>query len=1165
MSEKKYVMGSCVVILVLFLLGSFLPLVSVGQEDIGPIHGYVYSTEDRTPVAGASIFLRENESVWYTNEKGDFVIPDVEYGIYNITVYAKGFNVTTVQVTHSIDGTYVNIGLGREIYIPAKTGFVTGRVFLEAEVHGHDAGDAVVYVQGCIGASPEKLVDVSVTDDPLIGCYVVELPAGDYDLSSWAYSHHVEHSGTLSVPAGLVTHYDFYLEMIDMHNSGLAGNVTDSDTGNPVNNATVIAYNNDYALSYFTLTDTDGFYFFTGPREGNYTIVVFTFGYDPGSCTGEVLRCAATYLDISLYPNSTPTINCSVLWGFVYGDGYPTPVGNVFTDYGLLTVSNFMGIPGMYHISCFPAGVSHEVGAWAPGFYPVEHTLTVPFNTVVRHDFYLQGINNITSKWSLVIGNVFMEGTTNPINGAEVHLDGPTFSGSYPCGPSTNFFWFNIVPPGTGYYFNPVKSGYTYTGYSIGSGLEQPPGTPFTINPHSVVIADVFMERVQLNNNTMIWGYVYQNFLGGSVVPGVPVKLLIPSAVPPIITTTTGYYSFNVAPGLHSLTIFFTGYSDIYYMDHLTGVTGLIPWMGTVASGTSRHVDFVIKQGEPVHNCSIVAGQVIDIATGDPVDDYEVKIYPSSGPSLVTQSGSLMAGTGMFQFCPICSHIPGTWHIDGYDTTFTYDFEYLEYYSFPAGTPTTSPVMFTTYTLPTDTILWFNIYVNRTQDERNTTIWGYLYLDGFGGPVISGETVKIISPPGSIEMDTDSFGMYLFHVSPGTFTVGPVLIYPASVTSYDHLTTTYSMSPWTGSVALGDSRHVDFIMKQHEPTGNASAISGIVVNLADHTPVSGFYVKAYPEMNPGGYPYLNTHTNGMGMFHFGPLSTDLDQSWLFSGDDPLYTLDHVEYHLLASGAVTTEISLPVYFNLPNTSIMWVEIHVNKTDACNGIVFGKVYKLYSCDPAVGAQVSIFDISAPTTPIHTQTLGADGLYTFDVASGTYIVKTSLSGYVERSATVTIVCHEDTYQPFYLPPRIDNATWGEVVMRFVSNSTGDPAAGYEVEISGLGHFKTDDNGKIAFKLPGPSDLIISVTGAVVVAITTDDEGEELVSNDDGTVTLEPGRSYTVKFKAGSDLASSVRGEEGIDLSTFGMAGIIAAALLLGVIAGYLLKRRPNEMSEE
>jgi len=1165
MAKNRFKTILPIMLLLVFIITAFGPMMSAGQDGIGFMVGTVYDRDEKFPIAGAAVFLGNNESVWYTNDEGMFAIPDLEYGDYNLTVYAKGYNLTTISVNHRSNGTQVNVPMGREIITPSTTGFITGRVFLEAEIHGHDAGDAVVYVTGAVGAAFSRMLDVHVSDDPLIGSYVVELPPGDYDLSAWAYSHHVRHSGTVSLSAGSVEHVDFHLELVDMHNSGLAGNVTDSDSGDPIVDAVVVAYNVDEALYYFTRSDTDGFYFFTGPWEGSYLIGVVAAGYDPGSGTGIVNWGAATYVDISLHLNQTST-NCSVLWGFVYGDGFPRADGFVFTDYGLSTGTNFIGIPGMYYIPCFPSGSPHGVGAWAPGFYPVVNSVTVPSGSVVRHDFYLQGIGNITSKWSLLVGNVFLEGTTTPLDNVDVHLDGPSFSQNYPCGPTSNFFWFAMVPPGSGYHFNPVRSGFTYVGFSIGSGPETPASTDFTVPSHTLVMADIFMERGEPNNRTMIWGYVYDGSLSGPVVPSVPVKLLLPTGVAPILTTATGYYSFSVSPGLHSVTIFVIGYSSIHYFDYLTGTNGPAPWMDTVAMGTSRHVDFVIKRGEPVQNCSLVAGQVIDISTGNPVDNYEVKTYPMSGVPLVTQSGSLLPGTGLFMFNPICCCIPGTWYIDGFDTTFTYDFEYLDYHSIPGGASTTSSVMFTSYMLPTDTILWFNIYVNKTQVEKNTTIWGYLYMYSVGGPVVTGETIKVISPPGTMEMDTDGFGMYIFHVSPGTFTIAPILIYPVSAVSYDHLTSTYGMIPWTGTVALGDSRHVDFVLKQYPPTRNASAISGIVMELDDHTPVPGFYVKAYPQLHPGDYPSLYTYTDGMGMFHFGPLYLDLDESWLFSGEDPLYEIDHVEYHLLPSGPVTTETSLPLFFDLPGASIMWVEIYVNERQVCNSTVFGKVYKLYSYDPASGAQASIFDTSDPSVEVDTQTLGSDGLYTFTVPEGSYIVKVSLSGYMTETATVTVVCGEETYHPFYLLPFVIGP-WDDVHMKFVMNDTGEPLSGYDVDISGMGHFKTDENGIISFRIPGRSNLTISLKSFVVV-ISTDDDDEELSVNDDGSFTIEPGMNYTmkvVKFRPGSELSNTVKSAEGTSISTPGLIGIAALALLVGAAGGYFLKRRSDDMGEE
>ncbi|RLF53217.1 MAG: hypothetical protein DRN28_07150, partial [Thermoplasmata archaeon] len=1034
------------------------------------------------------------------------------------------------------------------------------------------AGDAIIGFESPSVAPTGEIIDVMDTSDPYTGEFVVEVPAGTYYLWCWAYSHHVEHSGPITVTAGNVTYHDFYLEYVDMSNSGLAGNVTNADTGAPIAGATVVAYNEDTGDVLYTITDSDGFYFFTGPWAGNYIVVAMAPGYNPGSGTGVVSWGHVTYVDIVLKPNGTGQDICSALWGFVFGDGIPLNTAQVFTDFGVVVYTDLFGIDGLYYIPCFPTDGSHVVGAWAPGYYPAFSDITVPPATIMRHDFYLQS-GNYSGKESLVVGEVLYTGTTNPVNGANIYFASPTtgYGGVFSCPSTSNLFYFAVVTPGPDYLITPTKSGYTYTGFTIDGGPVNSPGTTFTVPSASLVTVDLYMMR-EGENKTCLWGYVYYLTLGGTPVPGVPVKLLMPPLGPIDITNTVGMYYFSVTPGTYSATPLVVLPGGVISYDYATSSYGSSVWSGTISPGECRRVDFILRyHDDPDKKYGSIAGQVIDLSTGNPVDNFEVKVHTSSAGPYTMMSGSIASGTGYFSF-PGLTPTSVTWTADGGATSFIYTLDHVEYFTITpstVGAPTTSPTLPITFTLNGNTVVWINIYINKTDLNNKAIIWGYLY-----DPVLypmTGEYIKIINPAGGGTDVTDSSGKYLFYVTPGAYTVTPILIGGGTIIYYDFNTGSSGMAPWSDTVSAGEVRHVDFYLREYKPPQNCSAIAGMAY-INPSYPLSGVYVKADVPSAPS-YGFCG-YTDGYGHFEFHPLCHYLGMSWdwVFTADMPGLTLDRIEYHILGSSGITTVHSPSFTFNLPPSSILWVEIYYNKTQPCNGTVFGRIYTLYSYSFADGATVKIYDISAPTTPVGSMVTGSDGLYTFTVPAGTYKIVVTFPGYNTANAEVTIPCHENVYKPFYLIPKPIGPI-EPVKIKFIYKGNGTPVAKLGVNIVGIGNFVTDENGTINPKIYAKGNYSIHIPGFVpstpdsiasfVVVISTDDDDEELALNPDGTLHLKPGHHYTTQVVLTEPVAAPSKEEKKGKgyYSGSTVAGAVIASLIVGSVAGFLLRGRPGE----
>ncbi|MEA3558788.1 MAG: carboxypeptidase regulatory-like domain-containing protein, partial [Candidatus Thermoplasmatota archaeon] len=408
--EKGKYTGIATIMLAILAIGSLLPMMAEAEET-GYVRGSVYDSATQKLLEGAVVFTDEIQGIWKTDAKGTFLIEDMPYGIYNLTVYKEGYNTSHKEITLNRDtnGTLYDFSL--EPALPTEIGVLTGKVYLEAEFHtisgDYTAGDAIVGFESGAQVPTGTIIDIiESTSDTLIGKYTTIVSPGTYNLFCWAYSHNEEHSGGLSVSAGEVVRHDFHLDALDMHNSGLAGNITDETSGVPIPGATVMAYNTATGNTLTTTADSSGFYFFTGPLPGDYIVVATVSSYNANSNTGTVVWGLTTYVDIALN-TSNPDIITTTLLGFVFGDGTPLPGATVFTDYYFTQTTNVFGIPGFYLIGDFPGDEIHSVGATAAGYYPQLDAINVPSGTVERHDFYLQSTGDDDPKYTVVLANVW--------------------------------------------------------------------------------------------------------------------------------------------------------------------------------------------------------------------------------------------------------------------------------------------------------------------------------------------------------------------------------------------------------------------------------------------------------------------------------------------------------------------------------------------------------------------------------------------------------------------------------------------------------------------------------------------------------------------------------------------------------------------------------------
>ncbi|MBN1539957.1 MAG: carboxypeptidase regulatory-like domain-containing protein [Candidatus Thermoplasmatota archaeon] len=1130
MRDKGVLFGLICVLLLGISAVSFIPTAAEGAET-GYFHVYVEASDIQGPIAGAYVAI-DDDITWITEKDGICTPTGIEFGVHNITVFAKGYKASMQKVEFIRNGTTYNFVLDPKEEV--REGIIKGKVYLEAYLPPYDAGEAIVGIDS-LGAAPvSDMVDVYPTDDPLIGEYYVIVQPGDYDPWCFAYGHVPQHLPSVTVGPGQVAYVDFHLKFTGMKESGLAGNVTDSVTGDPISGATVIATNG--VSTFVTSTDSYGFYFFISPPAGSYTLIAASSSYDPGTASGTVNWGQITYVDIQLKKADGKR---TILWGFVYGNGIPLSTGNVFTDVPHVVNTHAMGISGLYVIMDFPGDENHLVGATAPGYFPVSMNITVPTGAVQRQDFYLQGGDKRTA---VLIASVYEEGTGLDVNGSTVLLDNPgTFSDSQYSGSASNTVVWVGIPAWGSYSMNCLVAGYTFVSYDIppGTGPYLPSDT-FALTFGTVNHAELFMKKTETGEKAKIWGYVTDATYSSNIA-GCPILDITGNMTLFSTTDAVGFYIEYVSPDTYTLVALPPGAYLIMNYDHATGIWGWGPWTGTVAPGESRHVDYVVKTEK--EGSMLISGQVVMEGTGDPVSAFDLEATSPSTTVLYDSTPS----TGFFLFSPLWE--TGVWTVYGnHSSLYVVN---VEYWLLTTGTHHSSTTLPISFNLTYTDCMWVKITVQKEVPNNRTQIWGYVYVDSIGGYTSHFSSVLDLSGAMTVFDVTDSTGHYQRFVSPGTFTLMPLAVGGYSVLSYDYATGTLSTAPWNGIVSAGESRHVDFVMKQDR---ESAKIAGQVVMAATNAPVSGFHVG----ISSGSLSYTET-TPSNGFFVFPPIY--LFSTWELNGFHPSLYVVEVKYHLWPSGSVSTSPVLPVNFAIAMTDIMWVEIIVSQQEPQVSKLYGNVYKLFTYAPAAGSMVRIYQ-NPGLILVDTLTADPGGYYEKYLSPGDYYVKASLSGYAASSANVVMTTGSIIYQPFYLFPRIIPIPLPlNISIRFVNEKNDTPVAGLKVSIAGVADLVTDGEGMVRFGIPEAGEYSIRIGAASGVLY---DANGNKVGEFVSPLKLESNETYTAKVTLYREIIIETGGDtrdakENV-IPDIGWLGILLLVLIIGFIVGFVVRKPKN-----
>jgi hypothetical protein len=231
------------------------------------------------------------------------------------------------------------------------------------------------------------------------------------------------------------TGIDFHIYTVE---GGIEGHVYDSVTQLPAEDCWVNAF--DGSNWFGTGIDDEGYYQLPLPN-GNYEVSAQGEMYYQQMVPDVVIEDDMITMDFYLDPISFD----GELWGNVYETGTTNPIEGVdiwaFCDpYCGYAVTNQ---DGYYHFD-LPNG-TYVLDAWHVNYYGIHIEDVVINYNIVQQDFEMEPVSFDGS----LEGNVYEEGTTNPIINANISV-------------GTQGYWNTTLSDGTGYYYFDLPNG-TYS------------------------------------------------------------------------------------------------------------------------------------------------------------------------------------------------------------------------------------------------------------------------------------------------------------------------------------------------------------------------------------------------------------------------------------------------------------------------------------------------------------------------------------------------------------------------------------------------------------------------------------------------------------------------------------------------------------------------------
>ena len=364
-----------------------------------------------------------------TDESGNYEL-DVPFGEYHVKAVAMNyFPEWWQEAAHREDATVVAVGEGNSpVGIDfTLTGESTELGSIAGVVTDFETGDPIAGAR-IVARLPGGHHFVRIAYSAEDGTYLIDdLPPGDYLLSCCKMGYErMEYPEPVTVDGNNVTGIDF--AMVALVFGGISGIVTDAATGDPIENALVIAVKLGIPHHCnFARTDENGEYEMV-LISGEYRVEARAWGYLPGELDEPVIVVDEIITGVDFVLTS---LEFGSISGTVYNaDGEPIQeafidarrawgFGHAHTrsdEFGNYTLENLF--PGTYQVRAF----AHD---YLPQSYdePVEVENGMD---VTEIDFYLEPFDSPFD--GIISGTVFDEETTEPIADALVVAVGHTWN-----------------------------------------------------------------------------------------------------------------------------------------------------------------------------------------------------------------------------------------------------------------------------------------------------------------------------------------------------------------------------------------------------------------------------------------------------------------------------------------------------------------------------------------------------------------------------------------------------------------------------------------------------------------------------------------------------------------------------------------------------------------
>jgi len=394
------------------------------SSELGSIAGVVTDFDSGDPIEDAVISLRmignhHFHRVVHSLEDGSYLFGDLPVGAFNLECFKEGYLPAEYPDPVEVNGDDITgIDFALEILV---FGSISGTVT--------DAGTGDP-IEGAriIARLPGGHHFVRVAESAEDGTYLIDdLPPGDYVLSCCKMGYEwMEYPEPVTVDGDDVTGIDFAMEAFVF--GGISGVITDAATGDPIENAVVVAVNGDMWHNYnVARTDENGEYEMV-LISGEYRVEVRAWGYLPDELDEPIVieDEILTGIDFAL-----EAVEFGSISGTVYNaDSEPVP--NAFIDarqpWGFGHIHTRSDESGNYTLeNLFPG--TYNVRAFAYDYLPQTYDEPVVVENgmdVTGIDFYLEPFESPFD--GIISGTVIDEVTEEPIADALVAAVGLTWN-----------------------------------------------------------------------------------------------------------------------------------------------------------------------------------------------------------------------------------------------------------------------------------------------------------------------------------------------------------------------------------------------------------------------------------------------------------------------------------------------------------------------------------------------------------------------------------------------------------------------------------------------------------------------------------------------------------------------------------------------------------------